>query len=555
MDYQTNGQENNTNTTDSAQQTTAAETQNGYNSQQYGQYNRQYADQNYQQPDYNYVEQQYGQQYTQPADENTKPPKKHKKRNFLIILAVLLIGVGIGFLAYRNSDAAIVKSAFADLKDKAYDLEAVGAYKKVVENGKMTVTVGTDSEILGGQNFKVETWSNKKQRKSVVKLTSDYANADLYASTKGVYAETNILKDAYGMEFKGMWDRFERSDLYDYLDADEYETIISAIENITDDPEGFSDEIKKYVKKYSKELEKEIYKKAERTNQNGILTLTLDNEAIAEIVEDMYKKLKNDKDFQNYLDKKIPLDTISGGQLDKWKEVFDEIEVDQLTSVIEQLDFDLELQITYTSIKHDMKKLEIKFSASGAKASATLDFSEKDTITAVVKANGTTVAKVKYSESKDGFKLTVNAEGSDQYSVTFDKQDGNKYKMKLKTTSYYGEEEIVLEGKYQSNGKHFLFNVDTVTIDDEETVVDITLEMTYKQSMPSFPSNTKDVMSLDEDDIDSIEEQISDWSDEVRDEIRNNYDINGSYSAISGTAAMTVVMAPTMLTAALALIG
>lgn len=616
MDYQTNEQENNTNATDSAQQTTSAQTQNGYNSQQYvqynpqnyqqnggqynqqytaqsyqqyngqynpqyasqsyqqnngqynqqygnqsyqqdnGQYNQQYADQNYQQPGYNYAEQQqYGQQYTQPTDENTKPPKKHKKRNFLIVLAVLLIGVGIGFLVYRNSDAAILKSAFADLEDKVYDLEAVGAYKKVVENGKMTVTVGTDSEILGGQNLKVETWSNKKQRKSAIKLTSDYAEGSLYASTKGVYVQTNILDDAYGIEFKGMWDRFEQSELYDYLDADEYEAIISAIENITDDPEGFSDEIKKYVKKYSKELEKEIYKKAERENQNGVLTLTLDNKAVVEIVEDMYKKLKNDKDFQNYLDKTIPLDTISGISLDKWKEIFDEIEVDYLTSVIEQFDFEIELKVTYTSIKHGMKKLEINFSVSGDNVAATtLDFSEKDTITASVKASGTTLVKVKYSESKDGFKLTVDPYGGDQYNVTFNKLDNNKYKMKLKTTSYYGEEEIVLEGKYQSNGKHFLFNVDTVTLDDEETVVDITLEMTYKQSMPSFPSNTKDVMSLDEDDIDSIEEQIIDWSDEVSDEIMDDY-MNGSYSAVSGTAAMTVIMAPTMLTAALALIG
>lgn len=454
---------------------------------------------------------------------------------FPIILACLLI-IACGFMVSANTDKAVTEGAIVNMFDRVTEGDLFTMLEKGMEKGKFMFTVGEDSALyedfdtfasMGQLSY--ELWATSD--KGVARITGFDHNVIAYASWDGMWFSGSMFEDTYGLPFDNLSKRMEDSELYsDYieplLDSTDTKNIFDLYVNYFENSEKAHDDMIKYLEKYAKFLKDELWEngEVESTNESGdrVVTLTIDEDALSETLRAFFEKAAKDKAFLKFLDTYLSPELIELGDYDNWKEVFkDDDIIDDLCDELESADFKIRIEVTASAISHKMKNLKITLVADDGKGAVNINMEEKDTMSLKVTftENGKTqtLATVKYSTSKEGFKLTVNDRQRELAKLSFVKKDGAKYKMTL--SSGEDDYEVILTGKYESNKKHFLFSIDEATLEyggeSIEKTLDVTFECEYNAKMPEFPKKSKDILDLNEDDFENIEQQFNDFIEEV----------------------------------------
>lgn len=510
----------------------------------------------------------------------------------LIALIAACVVIIVGAVAISaNTDRSVINSALTDMTDRIGDEELFTAIDKGMKQGRYSLTIGKDSELLQrydldsgelvnvAEEIKLDLWmSDGKNRKAVAKLSAIDEEIGCYASENGVYFDASMLSDAYGIAFEKLSEQIEDSDLFnDYFEDDVSEsedgaTAVAGVNTtffdwavaIYENLDKYPDETEKIADKYAKFFKNELYENAEKetANESGsrVVTLTLDETAISDTVKAFFEKAAKDKSLIKYLDTYFSLEEFESDDHDNWKELFKDRDVcEDICDKIESTSFKIKVEVAASSMLHNMKSLKVTVSAEGAKVTLAIDMSEKDTISAKVTSsysgNSQTLFKLKYTTSKEGFKLNLDTDDNSA-DVNFVKKDGGKYKMTINAeqSSYWGgtsKTETTVTGKYESNRKHFLFSIDKVSADSETTydddddddvwgfgdsdddeqesvemTLDLTFEIVYKDKMPEFPSKTKNILELEDEDIEDILEELNDWAEEHSEDDDAGYIIN-----------------------------
>lgn len=473
---------------------------------------------------------------------------------FPIILACIVIIAG-AFAVSANTDKAVTESAFANMFDRVTEGDFFTMLEKGMEKGKFSFTVGEDSELRNNVSdeyvnpffslaqFDLELWATSD--KGVARISGYDHDGIFYASWDGMWFSGSMFEDTYTLSFDKLSKRMEDSEIYSdyiepYLDSTDAKNMFDLYVNYFENSEEAHNDAVKYLEKYAKFFKDELWEngEAEDTNDSGnrVITLTIDEEAISETLRAFFEKAAKDKAFLKFLDTYLDLELIEIGDYDSWKEIFKDTDIiDDACDALESTDFKIKLEVTASSVLHKMKNLKISLTADGAKAAVNINMEDKDSMSLKVTftqgGETQTIANVKYSTSKEGFKLTVNAYDTEVAKISFVKKDGGKYKMTISTGEY--DPEITLTGKYESNKKHFLLSIDEAEVEyrgeTQEVTLDITFECEYNAKMPAFPKNSKDILELDEDDFESIGQQFNDFIDEISDSMFEDDDDDYSY--------------------------
>lgn len=507
------------------------------------------------------------------SSETPEAPEEPKKAKFAktllrpkvllpIILACLVIIAG-AFAVSANTDKAVTESAFSNMFDRITEGDLFTMLEKGMENGKFSFTVGEDSELRevysqsddsyyhddpygsasGFANplfslgqFDWEFWATTD--KGVARITGFDHDAIVYASWDGIWFSGSMFEDTYGLPFDKLSKRMEDSELYSdyiepYLDTTYAKNMFDLYVNYFENSEEAHDDAVKYLEKYAKFLKDELWENAEieSSNESGnrVITLTIDEEAFSETLRALFEKAAKDKSFLKFLDTYLDLELLDVGDYDNWREVFKDTDIiDDVCDTLESADFKIKIEVTASAISHKMKNLKITLVADDGKGTINIDMEEKDTmslkVTLTQNGETQTLGNIKYSTSKEGFKLTIGSYGNENAKISFVKKDGGKYKMTI--SSGDDDVEVTLTGKYESNKKHFLFGVDDVTLEYDgesiEKTIDVTFECQYNVKLPAFPKNSKDILELDEDDFEDIKQQYNDFIDEVRNSINED---------------------------------
>lgn len=444
-----------------------------------------------------------------------------------IIAAVLIIIVG-AFAVSANTDRSVTDSAVNNLFDRVGDIEAISALSKAYKEGRVSVSVGEESDLIP-LPIDISVWMNERQSKGVAKLSLAGEEIVAYSDEKALLYTASMLKDTYGIEYEGMYKRFFESDGWTTVKEmvpEEYlsqlEQMISSLESASNDVKKTKNDTQKYVEKYVKLFKDLLWEHAEKESANDggnrVITITVDEKAVAEIFTELVEKMSKDKNFLKHLDKLVSLEDITDGEYSGWKELFtDKDMIEEATDAIEGVDFKIKAEITASSIRHNVKALKITLDASGSRAVLNVDMTEKNTTVVKLSAGMSgeleTIARVKYVENDDGFKLSASTPFF-EVNVTFVEKDDSKFKL----TVDLGDEDstVTVEGKYENNRKHFYLYIGDVTAAGETMKFDLTVEFVYKEKMPEFPKEYKEMTTLTNDDLEKIGQELSDWFEEFK---------------------------------------
>lgn len=462
-----------------------------------------------------------------------------------IIAACLVIILG-ALAVSANTDKAITEGAFSNMFGRVQDNEVVSALSKSLENGKILVKMGKDSELLRVPDpdtgdavslpveITMELWSTTD--KAVVKLSALNQNVTAYGSTEGIWLSCNMLSDSYSLSFKKLMKKLEDSEIYSeyiepYLEANGYEDLYDLYTNLVENNKKFSTDAEKIAEKYVEFFKEELWKngEVESESESGdrVVTLTLDEKSISKTLDAFFEKAAKDKSLQKFLDTYMDVEIVGLDDYSNWKEFFKDPDiVEDACDAIESVDFKIKVEITASSVLHRMKNLKISYILEEGKVVANINMADENTVSAKLTVHSDdeirTIGAFKYVTNDEGFKFSLEANETQIVKLSFLKKDDSKYKITFTVNADGVDQEVVLTGRYENTKKHFLFTLDKISTEDEgetvERVLDLTFECVYNEKMPAFPKDSKDILELTEEDLEAIKNDLEKWAEEIEED-------------------------------------
>lgn len=457
-------------------------------------------------------------------------------------LVIILVAVAVS----ANTDKAITEGAFSNMFGRVQDNEVVSALSKSLENGKILVRLGKDSELITVPDpdteepvnlpieITMELWSTTD--KAVISLSAIGQNVTAYGSTEGIWLSCNMLSDSYGLSFKKLMKTLEDSEIYSeyiepYLEANGYDDLYDLYTNLVENNKKFSSDAEKIAEKYVEFFKEELWNngEVESASESGdrVVTLTLDEKSISKTLDAFFEKAAKDKSLQKFLDTYMNIETVGLDDYSNWKEFFKDSDVvEDACDAIESLDFKIKVEITASSVLHRMKNLKISYILKEGKVVANINMADENSLSAKLTVHSDdetrTLGAFKYSKSDEGFKFSLEANEKQIVKLNFVKKDESKYKITFTMNADGEEYEIVLTGKYENTKKHFLFTLDKISAEEDgetaEKVLDLTFECIYNEKMPDFPKDSKDILELTEEDLEAIKNDLEKWAEEIQED-------------------------------------
>ena len=472
------------------------------------------------------------------------------------VLAVIVILVSSLF---SGGPVQTVFKAAAKTVEVTSEEGLPGLLNEVLEGGSMELTADLSKwEMMEDMEMKVglKVYSNLPKQMAAATVNVDYEgavmDAGLFAEEQSVALQCDALfgkKNVYGVDLSALEKNLPKSVLSpdadtDFsLDEDTYDQIMATMKN-SGDQEKLVKETVSVLKEYASVINKSLEKNAEiektsetvsvgsediKTNQ---ITITVDSEALAELVKAVGEKAQKDKDLQEVIAKWV--ETTKGPTLERMDMTAEEY-VEEMWESLEDLDdlvdeiADSKVKITATfNIGKSSKTLvacSIKVKDGSETFTVKMTLGENPATSEEVKlvmSDGYDTVTVKYEVKEDTKKsysaeMTASEGNYEALSASFnwDKSE-NTYKL---TVSVPYEGEIVLKGSLTQKSGTTTITVDRLTVEDETMKVNATLVLKEKDSF-SMPKFT-DVLTLKEDDIEEIVETITDNASDLMGDFGN----------------------------------
>lgn len=475
--------------------------------------------------------------------ENETPPVQ-KKPNLLSYLKkplVLIPVVGVTAVLLcvgavsANSGKAVTNSAINDLGDLVKDTDLVSTLMKSFDNkGRVTLTV-EEGDLLP-TDARLDVWMNQDDSRYVLKASAVGEDVTLYLSDTDLIGQTSILSDAYGLNFDTLvedlesaeWFRNFRTELELRGGLEQVEEQLNLISEQISEMKKAGKEAEKLIDKYYNLLFETIYDNADVTSTseggNRVITIVVDADCLAKSVDEVWKKAAKDKKLTGYLDDYMSLDLLmmTNEDYDDWADLLSDEDLrEDAVSAVEGADFEVDIEITASSIAHNLKKLKVTLEVEGEDvAAATLDRTEKNVTKFKLSAEGQTIISAKLREDGDDLSGSLSVMGEEVFSFKWDyekKEKSYKLSMDLPTSDM----RIVLKGDYETTDKRFYLKVRTLLVENgEETVADmklnVALEIVVGEKTPEFPKEYQNVFDLTEDDLKNIAEEAMNFAQEFQ---------------------------------------
>lgn len=471
-----------------------------------------------------------------------------------LILALIcgLTGVGAGVTAgvVTNTPEYVFSHAISNLVEDFEERDDVSAITSIFENGSIEAKVSSeDMEMSGSGKVYFDMDDEVVYFENInYEVSSEEINLNAYLSNDMVFVESEELLDGkYGISLKNIAERFEDSIFCDEdsefgLDKDSQEILINLFEYFEDDLKSLQKDSEKLLERYSTQLGKLIKEYGEfesdtkKVKLNGersekrVVTLTLDEDDLYDILYDLIEFIIDDDKFEEYIYTHlsnfmhvfmVSVNTSNGLDPDDiYDEIIDGLEMlqDQLY-VIEEVDFEIEISVVTPKLSNNLLKLMIEVEVEGQKEEIEIDFGEdgvKKTKNINLYANGDKVLGYEIIESsKQLFTARLNGPESDEYlELELNKEDEEF------NISFYDEElDWLINGEYIVDGNFKTFKVKKAVEydfyrDEINLIGDLKIELTIsnKDKLPKIDKDFTDLLELTEKELEEIAERVENIS-------------------------------------------
>ena len=511
-----------------------------------------------------------------------------KKLIAAIVSAIVVIGIIVAVVVMNNPKYVFKKSLTGALEDLGKRSE-LSTLTQALEKGSITVdgtlgeeVLGEEGEISFGGKFYFN--SGKKPADSSVyienlhgKVSYDDVSGEIkgsaYFSTEYMYVvDCNLMDGCYGLVRGDLKDEFLDSEWIDELIADEdmQDAVASILEYIDKEKDvKLIEDISAKVEEYSKTLEKLIVKYAEFEKENKsvncgdgktdcrVITMKLDEKAVADILNDLYEIIEKDDDLRDLvMDNAEEILDMLEGILNEFgieidikdvedfydDQLLDEDNWDDLVEMVEDLDFDLAISVATGKMSTTLRQLsvvvETKMLGEKTEVEFVLNFGKQGVKkTNHISAEMNEEELFAYEISENSKKMYKAAFSVPQYNSKKNKSvlteviniEVNREKDKFEFViindheSYMTGEEIeeryVVSGEFVEEGGAVTISVqeyEEIYGEDVESVkLDINVTIDKKDKMPAVEKkdDVKSVFEMSMDDFEEIAENFEEEFD------------------------------------------
>lgn len=461
----------------------------------------------------------------------------------IVLVAVIVVGLlagGIGVAAYNSTPEAVTKNVVSNAVENLASREELEPVKQVLTGGSVEIRAA-DLKVDDEATFKFEAGAKLYfspdafylQNLNVKGYGVDLS-ADAYISEDLIYVKENdILGGAYGILKKELAKELENSIFApdantDYaLNETTFEELMTFCESLKDTKaKDMQKDLEKLLDRYMKEFwkialdavemdseKKEVKVGGERITAK-VVTIEINDAAVAEIIEKMYDYLSDDKkliDFvEKYEDSLTPM-LAQYAMLDEDESLADFIKdsideaadsVDLTVEALEDSDnIDIKIEIvtdTFGSklmmltVRVDkVKMFELDCGAAGLEKS--------DEITVSVMGNEVLSYTIK-ENSKEAFKASLKYEGEEIFNLAFDKKR-ETFKINLL------DGEIIAKGTLTEKGDKTTFTLKSIEADGEYITGTLTVIIDENDKMPS-PEKAKNVNQISDITVEDIQKWL-----------------------------------------------
>lgn len=484
---------------------------------------------------------------------------KNKILALVIAIAVVVCGVTTTVVAVvaNTPENVAVKAVMGALEDFVEREEIEPIYNMLtggsVEASMTEITYGDGENeesmdiVLSGKIY----FDLEKEAIMLEKIKAEMEGVDVegsaYISKDFLYInEENYLGGAYGVSVKDLADELKDSifnpenDSEYALDEETFDSIIESLEALEkadfDKMQKDAEKIlNKYIKKFwsivcdHAEFEsetKEVKLGGERKTAR-VITVTIDGEIMADIIEDMYKFIAKDDSVVKFLEKyedqlsalsENALNTDDDSLADLYKDFVDDLEesVDDAISSIENEEGELCIEIITPKSSSKLLGFNVSFEDEDIMS---LDFGHEG----IEKTNKITLniggMKLVYdikANDRNEYKSKFLVDGEEIFSFSLDKKT-DKFKFQMVEEGYDYTSTVSVKGTLSEKNNKVIIAIDEIKTVDEytsswygsttETVVELDLKITIDGSdkMPKAPSKYKKISEITEEDIEALQ--------------------------------------------------
>lgn len=486
-----------------------------------------------------------------------------KKIIIAAIAGVVCIGGGVTTGVVVNSPEYVMSHAISSAVEELLEREDLSYILDVLNQGSVEISYNEDKNMSfsGKVYFGLED-SKLYVENARVNINNSYmylaTSASMYFSKDMMYIENqDYLGGAYGLKFKKISEQLENSIFFNdskYELPDEYKDVIEDfVEYYEEDYSKLQKDLNKLYKDYAKKLGKLVKEYGEFDSENKkvslsndkvkkrVVTLTIDEDAAAAIVEELIEYIIDDKKLEEFVEthvKKlkdmISLYTVQKETIDVYDEIIDSLEdiLDEVDEIKER-NFEIKLEVVTPKASAKLLKFDVEFEQGNNSSSIGIDFGTKG----VKKSENidlyTNNKKVFSYEIKENNRkeLEVGAiiyiDYDDEIIETTFKLDKKKEKFKISITSDEVEK-ILIKGDAFIDGKvitfkpsQFVFKDETgeydydlgkwvTTYEEIDYLENINFEITIasKDKMPKPNKKFNSVLEISESELDKIINKI-----------------------------------------------
>lgn len=505
-----------------------------------------------------------------------------KKLIIAAICGLTCVAGGITAGVALNSPEYVLATSITEAVEDVFERDDISTIIDVLEQGSVAV----DCEIEDYFEFGGKMYFGLEKSKLYIEnanLTlnnfyedgSNYSlSANMYLSEDMMYIENDkYLDGAYGIKLKNLSEQFRNSILYEDSEFSVPKEYRDMIENLLDyyenEYQDLQKDSEKLIKKYLKQAGKAIKKHGEfdsetknvslndERSKKRVVTLKLDEDAIASIVEDLIDYVIDDKDLEKFIEthvgnlSEVMGDYISSESMDA-SDIYDQIinaleELEDEADSIRDLDFEVTIKAVTPKLTTKLLKLEVEVENNGYETSFEIDFGSKGVKKSEcieVSVDNDKIASYEVKEnSKDKFQAevalygTYNNKTEKEFSVEYTlNKSGNKFSINVVD----GEFEVLsIKGKAEIDGKATTFKVKECVVNEAREYynydlgtwvtdvesydylenIDLTITVSTKDKMPKPNKDFNNILEITEAKIRKIIEKFEE--DEALDQLFN----------------------------------
>ncbi|MBE6578853.1 MAG: zinc-ribbon domain-containing protein [Ruminococcaceae bacterium] len=504
-----------------------------------------------------------------PVQEEAPKPKKERKplpkwALPAVIAATAVVIVLVIFLIIASNPKTTVKSALGGLDDAMADNEIISSMFTALNEFNLMVDVqqiyGPDGQGALPNPMKYDIYSDGTQSSMYLDFLG--AKFDVHSTTDPLALIVNAPDiGSYGLAFEGMKEAFRKSVFHPdsgskyALDMNEealemFEEFLDGYEKLLkqESMEEMNDYLSEYGELFIDLMWEYGEEESESVDGNKVVTLTMDEKAMAKVVKDFIAELTSDEELVAFLEERIPVSMIAGEQtwIESWDDVMEMLKdsASEMTDAIKSADFKIQLSVTASPIAHDLKAIDIKISSEGVSVKAGIAFDgnnitisagmagskfvlaleeTEDGWTVYAKAAGEKLFEAEYKESDEGWSFGVEAMGETLLEAEFEESDGkyeflfSVYDASMGYDDYYDYDDggsdqgpvfgLFCEGDYTEEKGGFTITIEELGITTDGWTESVTMDATIGYytdfDMPEIPAYT-DLLAADEETIDDL---------------------------------------------------